>query len=75
MDHRHRGRLAGPVRRWCFGWGQRQTPALTQVKVDFLGQHSGVRENREALLAARLKSAADAELLDKQSLTVEGAAK
>lgn len=54
------------------GWLTAATaPALTTVETRFLETHGGVRDNRDALVATRVASAARATEIERESMTVE----
>jgi hypothetical protein len=57
------------------GWLTAAPPALTAAELDFLEQHGGVSDNREALLRTRLAGALGEDGAAGESLTVEQTAR
>lgn len=56
------------------GWLTEAPPPLAEAETSFLTAHGGVRDNREALVRARVASRVRAEAVDRENMTVDQAA-
>lgn len=56
------------------GWLREAPPPLTDVETSFLEMHGGVRDNREALVRARVTSRVRGESFERENMTVDQAA-
>lgn len=56
------------------GWLGTAPPALTDTETAFLDAHGGVRDNREAIVQARVAARVRHETLQRENMTVEQAA-
>ncbi len=53
------------------GWLSDALPGLTAAEIDYLEQHGGVTDDREALIKSRIAAAVRAGTVERESMTVE----
>jgi hypothetical protein len=56
------------------GWLTDSLPGLTTTEIDYLEQHGGVTDDREALVKSRVAAAVREDTVERESMTVEQAA-
>jgi len=56
------------------GWLTDSLPGLTATEIDYLEQHGGVTDDREALVKSRVAAAVRENTVERESMTVEQAA-
>lgn len=56
------------------GWLSDALPGLTATEIDYLEQHGGVTDDREALVRSRVAAAVREDTVERESMTVEQAA-
>lgn len=56
------------------GWLTDAPPGLTAAEIDYLGQHGGVTDDRDALVKSRVAAAVREDAVGRESMTVEQAA-
>lgn len=56
------------------GWLTDALPGLTAIEIDYLEQHGGVTDDREALVRSRVAAAVREDTVERESMTVERAA-